>query len=63
MLASLLFVTNVASVVLIDLIKEVVINKYKENQQAENAVPESEIEIREIEQPDGSKLVVVVLKQ
>jgi hypothetical protein len=65
MLVSLVFIANVSSSLLTALIKEAIMDWYKKYQQANNPPPlkPESIEIREIEQPDGSKLVVVVLKQ
>jgi len=65
MMAVLTGISTSASIVLSELIKHTVAEYFKKRQQANNPpLPEPEsIEVREIEQPNGSKLVVVVLKQ
>ena len=55
---------SVATTALNELVKQAIAAYFKKRLQADTPAPEPErIEVREIDQPDGSKLVVVVLKQ
>lgn len=64
-LAGLTFVAGMATTAINELIKQAIAEYFKKRQAANNPPPPAlnNIEIQHIEQPDGSKLLVVLIKQ
>lgn len=64
-MAVLTTLSTVTTLALSELVKHSIAEYFKKRQQSDNPPPPEpdSIEVREIEQPDGSKLVVVVVKK
>jgi hypothetical protein len=63
-LAGLTFVAGIAATALNELIKQTIAEYFKKRQAANNPPPTpTAIEIQQIEQPDGTKLLIVLIKQ